>query len=1278
MDFDRLKAVFSRLTVAQIVTISKAEGITICSKDWRQRQNLLIKWQGQVLSAIGNTIQRSGLQVPDDARVDLIKLQNLFANLSSATIMELITTKSKREHMWRVGPTPKRACYNMWQALDAPLTAEGKMTALIEGPFLALVLESVLEKCTCTFRVAMGNNTTAKAICGACARTTPKCHIESLSLDQIPHHEGLSVLYPHPDQYTTTGMVLYEKAVTDGHTEICHDCMAKLKQRWRPVMSLSNNMWIGDIPSELSSLTLPDQSLPPHPRVLAAMIGITFVGLHNAPKQVLRGLFRALPVDDVPTELHQIAKLLTDGTVLEDEHGSYVPNETDSQNEGNSLKAETTLDQEFLMDIDYEDPSIIPVQSHGMINTDTAGIPDLQLLSSALANTGREMAEYEELLVKHSSAPALGSHQIISLFCLDLQFIFQVFSMILKWRVYSSSLIQIKSEFVRASLEEEKRLPFSNPTIQLFQKHLTGLRAKVMGTDESWYSIRSQIWGCTLANGPPSLWLMINPSDINDPIAQALAGEDINLDDFVAEHGPDATTHSINITSDPFTASEFFHLTIKAMLEHLFSLSSDKRSSKARLKRKPGIVGTVKAYISTVEVQGRGMLHLHLLIWLEGASTAQEMTTALFTEEFCQKAHTWIGQNISTDIGGLSTDTIDKLPYKNACFFSRPPDIDTDDYETKQKARLTMLARTLQVHVCKGHSCLRFYKGAEICKQGAPFQCLVLPWVTENGDWGPACIHKFVVAFNPMLMLNLCCNHDVKILTNTSNMGGIAWYITLYATKKQQKLSNTSAVLAQQLAFQSLEVCKYGTVDDLNRKMINRCANTLGRDQEFSAPEVIRFQESMGECDRAAESAKLGEDNQTTMQPSGGHLELRDQKDKYIFQPAELKHFNYWDYFIETYNQSDPDGEELYCASMLALFKPWQQLGVLKDTNQMFKNAFDMFMLNCPQEFKHVINNIKYHYTISEAAHRDLPHMDQGPTADLVDAREDVSSEPDIHFVDHNLDKNITDNRIRNYMWGDSSFTENVDNSVEEEAAGMATGVLEVNEEPPALDMMNWEGQIIDQTKDDSTDNITFNSEQQRALNIIKHHIVQEISLWSPEQLLMVMNGCGGTGKSVLIEVITQSMVQLRVSHWLAKTTTSGVAVTHIGGMTLHSWAVVWVNPKVCCQTKCHAGNCSMGAFGGVNVILFRDLHQFPPVVKTGALYYSDMPSVGLSLGQRLFEAFTTVVTLTQQMRVRDPLWTVLLGRLRVGGCTKDAIVMVKLLVLTNGSYTKPDFTVKP
>lgn len=559
-----------------------------------------------------------------------------------------------------------------------------------------------------------------------------------------------------------------------------------------------------------------------------------------------------------------------------------------------------------------QNPKVIPIQSHGMVDTDTAGLSDSQLMAAAFNNTATQLAQCEELLVKHGSTLVneyprvqkdmnlryvgpiespnhlLGAfpvlfpygrggfevHREIKVsyekhvrwallyadrrFRLDLQFIFQVFGVIVKRQVYTSTLVQIKrstykkhaesirklraADFVTASQEEAKNLPFSNPTIRIFRKQLAALRTHVMGTDESRRTIRSQIWGCTLANGPPSLWLTINPSDVHDPIVQVLAGEDIDLDNFVWQDGPDPSTRAQNAAADPFAASEFFHTTIKVILEHLFGLySENKKNTLGRLRRKEGILGTLKSYVGTVEAQGRGMLHLHILLWLAHAPTSQEMSDALSAEAFRHKVRRWIAQNITADIGGLSAEAIEQLPKNSSCSYSRPIDPRQPDFADRAAASIKTLARSLQVHSCKGHGCLRFRKGVEQCKRGAPFARSAHSWVAETGEWGPTRIHQMAVAFNNTLMLCVRCNHDIKLLTNVASTGGIAWYITLYATKKQQKSSNASAVLARQLAFHSQQSLRDPQVDELNQKMLNRCANALSRDQEFSAPEVIGY-----------------------------------------------------------------------------------------------------------------------------------------------------------------------------------------------------------------------------------------------------------------------------------------------------------------------------------------------------------------------------------------------------------------------------------------------------
>ncbi|KAH9045126.1 hypothetical protein EDB84DRAFT_1241489, partial [Lactarius hengduanensis] len=119
---------------------------------------------------------------------------------------------------------------------------------------------------------------------------------------------------------------------------------------------------------------------------------------------------------------------------------------------------------------------------------------------------------------------------------------------------------------------------------------------KVMGTDESRIKIRSLIWGTCIKKNPPSIWLTINPADTQDPIAQVLCGEDINLDDFCAT---DQRPSDTAIAADPYAACLFFHLIINAILQSLLGITGF--SSFIPLERETGILGKIAAYVGTVE-----------------------------------------------------------------------------------------------------------------------------------------------------------------------------------------------------------------------------------------------------------------------------------------------------------------------------------------------------------------------------------------------------------------------------------------------------------------------------------------------------------------------------------------------------------------------------------------------------------------------------------------------------------------------------------------------------
>lgn len=223
----------------------------------------------------------------------------------------------------------------------------------------------------------------------------------------------------------------------------------------------------------------------------------------------------------------------------------------------------------------------------------------------------------------------------------------------------------------------------------------------------------------------------------------------------------------------------------------------------------------------------------------------------------------------------------------------------------------------------------------------------------------------------------------------------------------------------------------------------------------------------------------------------------------------------------------------------------------------------------------------------------------------------------------------------------------------------------------------------------------------------------------NPCQLLMVIPGEGGVGKSKMIQTITENFEQHGVAHLLAKSAYTGITATIIDGKTLHVIAQIPINGQECSQratkkliifwqhhlyliineksmlshkfltcisapiskAKSLAGVANAEVpFGGANIILIRDFHQFPPVISRPVYWLIDpLKDDGKELlGRSLYEQFHVVVHLTQQVQVIDGEWIDLLHHIRNGSCHAHHIKMLQSLVITNPGCVPTDFSTTP
>jgi len=466
--------------------------------------------------------------------------------------------------------------------------------------------------------------------------------------------------------------------------------------------------------------------------------------------------------------------------------------------------------------------------------------------------------------------------------------------------------------------------------------------------------------------------------------------------------------------------------------------------------------------------------------------------------------------------------------------------------------------------------------------------------------------------------------------------------------------------------------------------------------------------------------------------------------------------------------------QDFYHASMLALLSPWRDIANLKQPDQTFAQAFQQFLDHADPHTRDVVNNIQYYHECSDSAH--TKRQAQAADSAQQPIYNDEDSEPSesdgrnannetldqVEYTQRDVDNNVAGQfsaqdrlfaevalniaidqgifkeNVASSQWKDFALSATqeqlVDFQILERLVGAVTKhrLVPDNREDLApgsfrdgccpelsAELLSREDPLPETTN-------ALNDCQHMAHTIVTNHLKAHLDGRCPQQLLMMVNGQAGTGKSTLLNAITSSFEKLDAPLLLAKTALSGVAASLIGGTTLHWFG--GLAPKKIPQSDVwteksakhvqerrkknllpplwlaidEAGMCTLDLltllsqvggqiragdakadstvpFGGLNIILICDFHQFPPVGGTNvALYCPPINRQTAVIGKAIYLQFETVVNLEKQQRIDDELWVQILSRSREGACTEADIHEIRKLILTNPQCDVPDFGREP
>ena len=436
----------------------------------------------------------------------------------------------------------------------------------------------------------------------------------------------------------------------------------------------------------------------------------------------------------------------------------------------------------------------------------------------------------------------------------------------IKQRILTLDNGVLKSLLQRMSKDEIVK-PESEQEEQCFKliRDLDHIAGPVKGSNTSKKWMRNEIWSLIHHRGAPFWYITISPADVKHPLCIYFADK---KEKFNVEILPYDERMRL-ICRNPVAGARFFDFLVNLFITDILGFDS----------KHAGLYGDANAYYGTVEQQGRLTLHLHMLIWLKGNLTPQEMRERILDQssnwqkqliswlESCQTGQFMTGtqEEVLASVAGClkdesykdPTETLPQLP---------PPLCNTKHAKNESCGKCDDISKWWKyfanvvddlvsrsnIHNCergtnKDGSASKRYVSCKDNKFGkckARFPRPIFEHTEVDPETGGLNIRKheaWINFFTPVLTYIMRCNTDVTCMWSGTALKAVIVYVSDYITKTGLKTHVVFEAIRSVFDKHHDIIGSSLSEKEKARKLMNKIVNALSIKTEMGAPMVCMY-----------------------------------------------------------------------------------------------------------------------------------------------------------------------------------------------------------------------------------------------------------------------------------------------------------------------------------------------------------------------------------------------------------------------------------------------------